>query len=97
MIALRLAIQVTVQECVALVAKKKAANPCRGFGERVSEIVRGESVEDHAQGVSLVAQCCGAGSEDTLAGGAAPELDDFQFFSARASAREHVAAAMRTA
>ena len=43
-----------------------------GLFERVADVVIGESGEDHAQRIGLVAERCGAGREGALARGAAP-------------------------
>lgn len=68
-----------------------------GVSERVAGIIVGESGEDHAQRVGLVAQSCGSGREGALACEATPKLDDLDLLAPGALAADMASAAIRAA
>ena len=65
--------------------------------QRIAEVVERDRDEHDVKRVGLVAQRCGRGRENALAGCAAPELDDFDLLFARAFPRDMGAAAIRAA
>ena len=67
-----------------------------GLVERVAQVIERERLQHQADGIGLVAKRGGAGCEQALAGAAAPELNDLEFFLAHAFAGDDVAAAVGT-
>jgi hypothetical protein len=58
----------------------------RRLGERVAEVVEGDTVENDAERIGLGAELGRRGSEATAAGGALPALDGLEFLCARSFA-----------
>ena len=63
--------------------------------QRVAEVVVGQGAQDHSEWIRLVMKRSRARRERALASAATPKLYDLKLLSADASARQHVAAAVR--
>ena len=68
-----------------------------GLGKGITEIIEGDAVENDAERIRFVAQCCRRRREHAPAQLALPQLYDLQLFAAGAFADEARAAAVRAA